>query len=95
MLLYVLYANYCVCINYRSLPWRGSRCDIKGTAEDVRPINWCNRPKSYIQRTAVWDEFPNGRWGDGRSPAFGELNDLHFFRPTGNYLFVYIHGYHV
>lgn len=68
----------------RQLPWRGSRCDLKGMAEEVRPINWSNRPKSYMQRTAVWDEFPNGRWGDGRSPAFGELSDLHFFRPRGN-----------
>jgi len=68
----------------RQLPWRGSRCDMKGTAEEVRPINWSNRPKSYMKRTAVWDEFPNGRWGDGRSPAYGELSDLHFFRPRGN-----------
>ncbi|KAJ1957596.1 methylenetetrahydrofolate reductase 1, partial [Dipsacomyces acuminosporus] len=22
----------------------------------------------------VWDDFPNGRWGDARSPAFGNLN---------------------
>ena len=50
--------------------------------EDVRPINWANRPKSYIKRTVDWDEYPNGRWGDGRSPAFGELSDSHFFRPT-------------
>lgn len=50
--------------------------------EDVRPINWANRPKSYIKRTVTWDEFPNGRWGDGRSPAFGELSDSHFYRPT-------------
>jgi methylenetetrahydrofolate reductase (NADPH) len=48
--------------------------------EDVRPINWANRPKSYLARTEVWDEFPNGRWGDGRSPAFGELSDGHFYR---------------
>ena len=50
----------------------------------MRPINWCNRPKSYIERPAIWDELPNGRWGDNRSPAYGELNDLHFFQPTGN-----------
>lgn len=36
------------------------------TGEDVRPINWANRPKSYLSRTEEWDEFPNGRWGDGR-----------------------------
>jgi methylenetetrahydrofolate reductase (NADPH) len=49
--------------------------------EDVRPINWANRPKSYIARTNEWDEYPNGRWGDGRSPAFGELS-THFFGAT-------------
>jgi len=48
--------------------------------EDVRPINWANRPKSYVMRTEDWDEFPNGRWGDSSSPAFGELSDLsHFY----------------
>jgi methylenetetrahydrofolate reductase (NADPH) len=45
--------------------------------EDVRPIFWNNRPKSYVARTASWDEFPNGRWGDSRSPAFGELSNYH------------------
>ena len=50
--------------------------------EDVRPINWANRPKSYIARTTGWDEFPNGRWGDSRSPAFGELSNSHFFGPS-------------
>ncbi len=48
----------------------------------MRPINWANRPKSYIKRTVNWDEFPNGRWGDNRSPAYGELSDSHFFRPV-------------
>jgi methylenetetrahydrofolate reductase (NADPH) len=46
-------------------------------AEEVRPIFWANRPKSYLQRTMTWDEFPNGRWGDARSPAFGDLSDYH------------------
>jgi methylenetetrahydrofolate reductase (NADPH) len=32
---------------------------------------------SYLSRTATWDEFPNGRWGDARSPAFGDLSDYH------------------
>lgn len=67
----------------RKLPWRGSRTNLKGLNEDVRPINWANRPKSYIQRTVTWDEFPNGRWGDGRSPAFGELSNSHFFKSLG------------
>ena len=25
-------------------------------------------------REATWDDFPNGRWGDARSPAYGEIN---------------------
>ena len=67
------------------MPWRGSRSNLKnGHNEEVRPINWANRPQSYIQRTLAWDEFPNGRWGDGRSPAFGELSNYHFFKPVGS-----------
>eukprot|EP01034_Spumella_vulgaris_P018982 gene18982-24265_t len=66
----------------RNFPWRGSRSNLKGMSEEVRPINWANRPKSYIKRTVNWDEFPNGRWGDNRSPAYGELSDSHFFRPV-------------
>lgn len=40
-------------------------------SESVRPIFWANKPSSYFQRTIKWDEFPNGRWGDSKSPAFG------------------------
>jgi len=40
----------------------------------VRPIFWKHRNKSYVARTQDWDEFPNGRWGDARSPAYGELD---------------------
>lgn len=25
-------------------------------------------------REATWDDFPNGRWGDARSPAYGEID---------------------
>ncbi|PRT54136.1 Methylenetetrahydrofolate reductase 2 [Wickerhamiella sorbophila] len=54
------------------LPWRQSLG--KGReSESVRPIFWRNRKHSYVSRTADWDEFPNGRWGDSRSPAYGEL----------------------
>lgn len=66
----------------KSLPWRASRSDLRGLQEDVRPINWANRPKSYLSRTSSWDEYPNGRWGDRRSPAFGELSNYHFFHPS-------------
>ncbi|GMH52474.1 hypothetical protein TrLO_g7807 [Triparma laevis f. longispina] len=65
----------------RQLPWRPSTLETR-KKEEVRPINWANRPKSYMKRTEDWDEFPNGRWGDARSPAFGELSDSHFYRFT-------------
>jgi len=57
----------------RSLPFRKSALP-KREAEQIRPINWANRPKSYINRTDDWDEFPNGRWGDASSPAFGDTS---------------------
>lgn len=55
-----------------ALPWRQSlgRCRRE---ESVRPIFWKNRKHSYVSRTQDWDEFPNGRWGDSRSPAYGAL----------------------
>nr|XP_028572123.1 methylenetetrahydrofolate reductase-like [Podarcis muralis] len=62
----------------RSLPWAVST-HPKRRVEDVRPIFWASRPKSYIYRTQEWDEFPNGRWGNSSSPAFGELKDYYLF----------------
>lgn len=56
-----------------ALPWKQS-LSLGRREEDVRPIYWRNRNKSYVLRTQDWDEFPNGRWGDSRSPAFGELD---------------------
>ncbi|KAJ9137328.1 Methylenetetrahydrofolate reductase [Pleurostoma richardsiae] len=56
-----------------ALPWKQSLAPGRRD-EDVRPIFWRNRNKSYVTRTQDWDEFPNGRWGDSRSPAFGELD---------------------
>jgi len=52
----------------RDTPWR--KVATRQT-EGVRPIFWNYRPKSYIDRTYSWDDYPNGRWGDSRSPAFG------------------------
>ncbi|XP_036901110.1 methylenetetrahydrofolate reductase isoform X2 [Sturnira hondurensis] len=62
----------------RTLPWALS-AHPKRRKEDVRPIFWASRPKSYIYRTQDWDEFPNGRWGNSSSPAFGELKDYYLF----------------
>lgn len=54
----------------KALPfYKGHSSDRKN--EEVRPIFWANKPSSYVHRTLKWDEFPNGRWGDSRSPAFG------------------------
>ena len=55
------------------LPWRKS-LHPQRTNETVRPIFWQNRKHSYVLRTSCWDEFPNGRWGDSRSPAFGDID---------------------
>ncbi|KAI5475339.1 hypothetical protein MNV49_001608 [Pseudohyphozyma bogoriensis] len=59
----------------KPLPWRLSLTS-KRRAETTRPIFWSNRQRSYISRTQDWDEFPNGRWGDQSSPAFGDLDGL-------------------
>ncbi|CAH1773146.1 unnamed protein product [Owenia fusiformis] len=62
----------------RSLPWKPTANHTRCT-EDVRPIFWRSRPKSYIHRTSNWDEFPNGRWGNSSSAAFGEITDYYLF----------------
>ena len=65
---------------HRPFPWKlVSNCPKRRLCEDVRPIFWSLRPKSYIHRTQDWDEFPNGRWGSSQSPAFGNLTDYHLF----------------
>lgn len=61
-------------VKQREMPWQRS-LGRNRKDESVRPIFWANRHKSYIARTKEWDEFPNGRWGDSRSPAFGELEN--------------------
>jgi methylenetetrahydrofolate reductase (NADPH) len=68
----------------RALPWRPATIDGR-RSEDVRPIFWANRPASYLLRTETWDDFPNGRWGDSRSPAYGELREHHLLGGGGLY----------
>ncbi|KAA0154576.1 hypothetical protein FNF27_02305 [Cafeteria roenbergensis] len=65
----------------REAPWAAS--GPARSKDEVRPIFWSNRAASYLARTSEWDEFPNGRWGDFRSPAYGEITDyyLAFKRP--------------
>ncbi|XP_062212821.1 methylenetetrahydrofolate reductase (NADH) 1 [Phragmites australis] len=66
----------------RPLPWRPPT-NVFRVKEDVRPIFWANRPKSYITRTIGWDQYPHGRWGDSRNPSYGALSDHQFTRPRG------------
>lgn len=65
-------------VKNRALPWKMS-ASIKRFSEDVRPIFWATRPKSYVYRTSDWDEYPNGRWGNSSAPSFNELTDHHLF----------------
>jgi len=63
----------------RPLPWRPG-ATAKRSSEQVRPIFWSNRPRAYIKRTADWESFPSGRWGNSASPAYGTLSDYQFMR---------------
>ncbi|KAJ8540276.1 hypothetical protein K7X08_030195 [Anisodus acutangulus] len=63
----------------RSLPWRRPT-NVFRVKEDVRPIFWVNRPKSYISRTIGWDEYPHGQWGNAQNPSYGALSDYQLMR---------------
>jgi len=63
----------------RPFPWQTTANDKRLASEEVRPVYWAMRPKSYMTRTQKWDEFPNGRWGNSDNPAFGDLDDYHLF----------------
>lgn len=51
----------------------------KRDKENARRIFWKHRTGGYIQRTESWDEFPNGRWGDSRSPGKLHWDNLDIF----------------
>ena len=64
----------------RDLPWKPASISCQQRqSEEVRPIFWSIRPKSYVCRTSDWDQFPNGRWGNSSAPSFGDLKDYHIF----------------
>lgn len=63
----------------RALPWKKTSKNYIRSKENVRPIFWSKRPKSYVHRTSNWNEFPNGRWGLSSAPSFGVLTDYHLF----------------
>jgi len=68
-------------LTIKEKPWLTS-ANEKRANESIRPIFWSGRPKSYLMRTKDWDEFPNGRWGDSSSPAFGNLSEYYLFKTT-------------
>ena len=53
----------------KDYPW--NRSTGSRGIETTRPIFWAQRQRSYVDRTAAWDEFPNGRFGSRESPAYG------------------------
>jgi len=63
----------------RALPWKKISNNHVRCRENVRPIFWNLRPKSYVHRTRDWNEFPNGRWGLSSAPSFGTLKNYHLF----------------
>lgn len=68
----------------REFPWR-KLSNPKRLQESVRPIFWKYNSKSYLSKTWYWDEYPNGIWGDSRSPAFGNITE-HFVSFCKDYL---------
>ncbi|KAG0646546.1 Methylenetetrahydrofolate reductase 2 [Hyphodiscus hymeniophilus] len=60
------------------------RPDFEATAKEAgvpaEPINSrantlaISEGEGALGREATWDDFPNGRWGDARSPAYGEID---------------------
>lgn len=63
-----------ICLQYPLLLTDHQSLTPNRRSESIRPIFWANRPRSYVHRTENWDEYPNGRFGDSRSPAYGELD---------------------
>ncbi|CAG8452615.1 6780_t:CDS:10 [Paraglomus occultum] len=45
-----------------------------GSVPAARPIIWKNQGADYVGRSEDWDNFPNGRFGSSKSPAFGEVD---------------------
>lgn len=49
--------------------------DFKVTTQEALARTLARTSSSYqVPETTTWDEFPNGRYGDSRSPAFGEMD---------------------
>ncbi|KAK3299337.1 methylenetetrahydrofolate reductase-domain-containing protein [Chaetomium fimeti] len=57
--------------------WEATQLEASVPAE---PINSrantlaISEGEGVLGREATWDDFPNGRWGDARSPAYGQID---------------------
>lgn len=61
-----------------------SRPDVEASAAEAgipkEPVNTrantlaISEGEGSLGREATWDDYPNGRWGDARSPAYGEID---------------------
>lgn len=49
----------------------GQRSEAVNTRANTLAIS---EGEGALGREATWDDFPNGRWGDARSPAYGEID---------------------
>lgn len=67
-----------------SKPSRSSHASFEAAEDEAgvpkAPINTrantlaISEGEGALGREATWDDYPNGRWGDARSPAFGEID---------------------
>jgi len=49
----------------------GARAEAINTRANTLAIS---EGEGSLGREATWDDYPNGRWGDARSPAYGEID---------------------
>nr|CAG8545434.1 5695_t:CDS:10 [Entrophospora candida] len=49
------------------------RQEDDGSLSNVKPVIWKEQSGDYLGRSEDWDNFPNGRWGDARSPVSSRI----------------------
>ncbi|CAG8659893.1 544_t:CDS:2 [Dentiscutata erythropus] len=45
------------------------RQEPDGSVPAAKPIIWKEQSEDYLGRSDDWDNFPNGRWGNSKSPG--------------------------
>lgn len=58
----------------RALVHKGQDNPITENAPSKKFLISISKGRGTLGRDATWDEFPNGRFGDSRSPAYGEID---------------------